>query len=209
MPWPGRWTSTCRTTRWATTRRASRSTSATSGPRQREIQDAIGKSVRAEMFQSEYAEVFEGDEHWKSLPVPQGDLYRVGRGFDLRQESALFRRHDDRAAAGGADRGGAGAGGAGRQHHDRPHLAGRLDQAGQPGGPLPDRAGRQGRRLQLVRRPAGQRRGDGPRHVRQHPPAQQAGPGHRGRLDPPPARRRADDHLRRVAALPWTRACRC
>ena len=34
----------------------------------------------------------------------------------------------DRAAAGRDDRGRAGAGGAGRQHHDRPHLAGRLDQ---------------------------------------------------------------------------------
>ncbi len=45
-------------------------------PTQREIQDTIGKSVRAEMFQSEYAEAFEGDEHWKSLPVPRGDLYQ-------------------------------------------------------------------------------------------------------------------------------------
>ncbi len=45
-------------------------------PSQREIQDAIQKSVRAEMFHSEYAEAFDGDEHWKSLPVPKGDLYR-------------------------------------------------------------------------------------------------------------------------------------
>jgi aconitate hydratase len=28
------------------------------------------------MFQSEYDEVFKGDEHWRSLPVPLGDLYR-------------------------------------------------------------------------------------------------------------------------------------
>ena len=33
-------------------------------PSQREIQDAIAKSVRSEMFRAEYAEVFEGDEHW-------------------------------------------------------------------------------------------------------------------------------------------------
>ena len=33
------------------------------------------KSVRSEMFQTKYAEVFEGDETWSTLPVPQGDLY--------------------------------------------------------------------------------------------------------------------------------------
>ncbi len=44
-------------------------------PSQREIQDTILKSVRSEMFQSKYAEVFEGDENWTSLPTPQGDLY--------------------------------------------------------------------------------------------------------------------------------------
>jgi aconitate hydratase len=44
-------------------------------PSQREIEDTIQKSVRSEMFQREYAEVFEGDKTWSSLPVPQGDLY--------------------------------------------------------------------------------------------------------------------------------------
>src|SRR5262249_59077343 len=45
------------------------------GPSQREIQDGIQKSVRAEMFRSQYAEAFGGDERWRSLPVPRGDLY--------------------------------------------------------------------------------------------------------------------------------------
>jgi aconitate hydratase len=44
-------------------------------PTQREIADTIMKSVRSEMFQSEYAEVFEGDKSWSTLPVPEGDLY--------------------------------------------------------------------------------------------------------------------------------------
>jgi aconitate hydratase len=44
-------------------------------PSQREIADTILKSVRSEMFQTKYAEVFEGDKRWRSLPVPQGDLY--------------------------------------------------------------------------------------------------------------------------------------
>jgi aconitate hydratase len=44
-------------------------------PSQREIADTILKSVRSEMFETKYAEVFEGDERWSSLPVPSGDLY--------------------------------------------------------------------------------------------------------------------------------------
>src|SRR5262249_55507569 len=45
-------------------------------PTQREVQDAIMTSVRSEMFEDEYGAVFQGDEHWNSLDVPQGDLYR-------------------------------------------------------------------------------------------------------------------------------------
>jgi aconitate hydratase len=44
-------------------------------PSQREIQDAVFKSVHTEMFKKEYGEVFQGDEHWNSLPVPTGDRY--------------------------------------------------------------------------------------------------------------------------------------
>jgi aconitate hydratase len=44
-------------------------------PSQHEIQAAILKSVRSEMFHLKYAEVFRGDERWRSLPVPEGDLY--------------------------------------------------------------------------------------------------------------------------------------
>jgi aconitate hydratase len=44
-------------------------------PTQHDIQAAVQKSVRSEMFQSKYAEVFKGDERWSTLPVPEGDLY--------------------------------------------------------------------------------------------------------------------------------------
>ncbi len=44
-------------------------------PTQREVQDAIEKSVRSEMFQKSYADVFQGDEKWSKLPLPEGDLY--------------------------------------------------------------------------------------------------------------------------------------
>src|SRR5207248_816212 len=45
-------------------------------PTQREVADAIRKSVRSEMFHKEYGEVFQGDERWNALDVPLGDLYR-------------------------------------------------------------------------------------------------------------------------------------
>jgi aconitate hydratase len=44
-------------------------------PTQAEVAEAIGKSVRAEMFQAKYAQAFQGDERWRTLPVPTGDLY--------------------------------------------------------------------------------------------------------------------------------------
>ena len=44
-------------------------------PTPEEVQAAVKRSVRAEMFQKQYAEVFEGDERWNSVKVPSGDLY--------------------------------------------------------------------------------------------------------------------------------------
>jgi aconitate hydratase len=45
-------------------------------PSQNEVQQAIEKSVRSDMFRKQYSEVFQGDEHWSSLAVPEGDLYQ-------------------------------------------------------------------------------------------------------------------------------------
>jgi aconitate hydratase len=44
-------------------------------PSQEEIGAAMA-SVRSELFTDEYARVFEGDEHWKELPSPEGALYQ-------------------------------------------------------------------------------------------------------------------------------------
>ena len=40
-----------------------------------EIQEVIAASVKGEMFTSTYADVFTGDENWRSLPVPEGDRF--------------------------------------------------------------------------------------------------------------------------------------
>ncbi|MBA3349607.1 MAG: aconitate hydratase, partial [Actinobacteria bacterium] len=44
-------------------------------PSPEEIIEAM-TSVKAEMFNEEYAKVFDGDAHWKELPSPEGALYR-------------------------------------------------------------------------------------------------------------------------------------
>jgi aconitate hydratase len=44
-------------------------------PSAHEVEQTILTSVKAEMFSTRYAHVFEGDEQWRSLPVPQGETF--------------------------------------------------------------------------------------------------------------------------------------
>jgi aconitate hydratase A / 2-methylisocitrate dehydratase len=44
-------------------------------PSEREIQQTMLSSVRREMFQEQYAHVFDGDDRWRSLPSPQGERF--------------------------------------------------------------------------------------------------------------------------------------
>ena len=99
-------------------------------PSQREIQDTILKSVRSEMFQSKYAEGLRRRRALEFAADARGRSLRVGPVVDVREKPALFHRHDGEARPGRADRERAGAGDGRRQHHDRSHLTGRLDQEG-------------------------------------------------------------------------------
>ena len=44
-------------------------------PSATELQDFIKKNVSSEMFQSSYSNVFEGDERWKSMDTPTGEMF--------------------------------------------------------------------------------------------------------------------------------------
>jgi aconitate hydratase len=44
-------------------------------PSPQEVESTMRSAVTTEMFSKEYADVFTGDEHWRALPVPEGDLY--------------------------------------------------------------------------------------------------------------------------------------
>jgi aconitate hydratase len=44
-------------------------------PSQREVEQTMANSITSEMFRKSYAEVYLGDERWRSLPVPTGETY--------------------------------------------------------------------------------------------------------------------------------------
>ncbi len=44
-------------------------------PSQREVDEAVEHSISSDMFRKTYDEVYEGDAHWRGLPVPKGDTY--------------------------------------------------------------------------------------------------------------------------------------
>ena len=44
-------------------------------PSRSEVDDAVKKSISADMFRRSYGEVYRGDERWRGLPVPKGETY--------------------------------------------------------------------------------------------------------------------------------------
>jgi aconitate hydratase A / 2-methylisocitrate dehydratase len=55
-------------------------------PSEAEVSEVVGTAIAAEMFSLDYADVFEGDERWRGLPVPSGGI------FDWDAESTYVRR---------------------------------------------------------------------------------------------------------------------
>ncbi|MDF9434723.1 aconitate hydratase AcnA [Chromohalobacter israelensis] len=58
-------------------------------PSQAEIATAV-EQVRTEMYRKEYGEVFEGDEIWKSLEVPESDVYAWNKNSTYIQHPPFF-----------------------------------------------------------------------------------------------------------------------
>jgi aconitate hydratase len=44
-------------------------------PTRSEVDEAVKKSISADMFRRSYGEVYHGDERWRGLPVPKGETY--------------------------------------------------------------------------------------------------------------------------------------
>ena len=45
-------------------------------PQPKDVEDEILRSVKAHMFKTQYANVFDGDANWKSLPATESELYQ-------------------------------------------------------------------------------------------------------------------------------------
>ena len=55
-------------------------------PTAEEVRETVGASITPELFSTTYAKVFEGDERWRTLPVPAGGT------FEWDPESTYVRR---------------------------------------------------------------------------------------------------------------------
>jgi len=44
-------------------------------PSQEEVRETLNKAVTPELFRKEYGHISDGDEQWRSLPIPEGDLW--------------------------------------------------------------------------------------------------------------------------------------
>ena len=125
---------------------------------------------------------------------------RLGHRLDLCAGAALFRGADQDAGPGRRHRERAHPRALPRFDHHRPHFARGLDQGREPGRAISRRTSGAARRLQPVRHPARQPRGDDARHLRQHPHQEPDGEGRggqrgRGRLHHHAAVRRAPADL--------------
>ncbi len=60
-------------------------------PTPEEIQASIRKSVKPAMFKKEYNNVFEGDDHWKSMPLPEGEFFNWDANSTYVREAPYFK----------------------------------------------------------------------------------------------------------------------
>ena len=63
-------------------------------PSTKEIHELIAKHVTSTQFKASYASVFEGDANWKAVATPKGENFTWDGRFDLREASAVLRRHE-------------------------------------------------------------------------------------------------------------------
>ncbi|WHX49869.1 aconitate hydratase AcnA [Paenibacillus woosongensis] len=61
-------------------------------PTSAEIKEAIGLSVKPEMFRSKYENVFTQNERWNAIPVPEGELYEWDEKSTYIQNPPFFEK---------------------------------------------------------------------------------------------------------------------
>jgi aconitate hydratase len=60
-----------------------------------EVEEAMAGSLGADLFETQYGRIFDGDERWRELPVPQGELFAWDEGSTYVREVSFFEREPD------------------------------------------------------------------------------------------------------------------
>jgi aconitate hydratase len=68
-------------------------------PTQKEVQDAVSHAINSGMFTKNYETIFEGDQEWKKLPVPEGETYLWDRDSTYIKRAPYFDDMPARPAA--------------------------------------------------------------------------------------------------------------
>ena len=68
-------------------------------PTQEEVNAVIQQCVKQEMFKREYARIFEGDEHWKTMSAPTGPTFAWDPSSTYVKEPPYFEEFSPRPAA--------------------------------------------------------------------------------------------------------------
>ena len=153
------------------------------------------------MFETQYSNVFDGNETWNAIGGQEAALYSWNADSTYVQEPPFFTELTEEPAPVREIRGArvlVMLGDSVTTDHISPAGSIAVDS---PAGRYRHRKRRGAEGLQLVRVPAGQSRSDGARHVREYTHPQSPGAWDRGRRHRPSARRRADADLRRGGAL--------
>ena len=164
-------------------------------PSAEEVARTVEEAVQADMFTKSYGEVFEGDERWNSLDVPEGDRFAWEDDSTYVRLPPYFHELPEEPVAVEDIEGArvlALLGDSVTTDHISPAGAIKKDS---PAAQVPQRARRREQGLQLLRRPPRQPRGDDARHVRQHPPEE-------------PDRRRGADRRPHARSSRTARSCR-
>jgi len=64
-------------------------------PTAEEVSEALAASFSPDLFTDEYGRIFEGDERWRGLPVPKGELYAWDPASTYVREAAFFAHDAD------------------------------------------------------------------------------------------------------------------
>jgi aconitate hydratase len=60
-------------------------------PSPEEVGEAVARGVGRDLYDREYARIFEGDEHWRSLPSPTGAMFAWDPGSTYVREPSFFQ----------------------------------------------------------------------------------------------------------------------